>query len=83
MYAFKRAQTEKYLEKKLRVTRYANAPSLAYTTIHCTAYEHSPLVTLAQSWNALSSETRNIVDFQLFKSNMKEVLNATIPVLNV
>ena len=82
LYAFKRAQTEKYVEKKLRVIRFSNAPSLAYSIIHCTAYEHSPLVTLAQCWNALSPDTRNIADIQEFKTQMKEVLGATIPVVN-
>ena len=37
LYAFKRAQLDKYLAKKVRETRFSSAPVLKYDIIHSTA----------------------------------------------
>ena len=65
----------------MRVTRQSSAPVLAYSIVKCASYEHSPEVLCAQEWNALSQITRNIVDFEVFKREMKMKLSASIPVL--
>ena len=81
LYAFKRAQLDKYLAKKPRITRFSSAPVVKYNIIHCTAYGNSPSVTLAQCWNALEPETRSVMDYTVFKKKMSEDLDKTMPVI--
>ena len=81
LYAFKRAQLDKYLAQKARTTRFSSAPVLKYNIIHCTSYENSPSVTLAQCWNALDPETRNVIDYTVFKKKMSDDLEKTVPVI--
>ena len=81
LYAFKRAQQEEYLAKKPRTTRFSSAPVLKYNIIHSASYENSPAVSLAQSWNALKPEIRNVIDPTVFKKKMQEDLLKTVPVI--
>ena len=81
IYAFKRSSNEKYVQPKVRNTRYNMAPILKYSHIHCAAYEKSVEVVCAREWNALNVKTRSLDNMDDFKKQMKTLLENTIPVL--
>ena len=82
LYAFKRSQNKKFVKIPSRNTRLNQGPILNYPIIHCAAFEKSPLVVCAQSWNSLDSNLRNSETLDVFKCRARKILDDTIPVKN-
>ena len=78
IYGFKQSKKVDLLNIRPRNTREAMAPLLKYSNIVLTSYEKSIEVFVAQTWNGLDKDLRNIVDLSSFKLKMKELLAAKI-----
>ena len=78
IYGFKQSKKVDLLNIRPRNTREALAPLLKYSNIVLTSYEKSLEVFVAQTWNCLDKDIRNIVDISSFKCKMKQLMTEKI-----
>ena len=76
--AYKRSQQERFIVKAARNSRLNEGRVLKYMTIHCSAYEKSPEVTCAQSWNAQKAHIRLTDTLIAYKNLVKQAMLDTI-----
>ena len=76
---FKRSKIDIFCKKNTRNTRASEYPILNYSTIKSAQYEKSLHVFVARCWNELDDRYKSCESLSIFKSEMKKLLEETIP----
>ena len=81
VFAYKRAQMDRYVDRLHTRTRNRDAPTLKVFTPYTTAYQKSVEYSVGEIWNNLPPMIRLQTSLNSFKYKLKSELRATIPLM--
>ena len=81
MFAYKRAQIDRYIDANHARTRNRDGPILKVFLPHTTSYQNSVEYSVGRIWNNLHPTIRLMTSLNSFKIKMKKELRSTIPLI--